>query len=64
MISDVFSLLESLGFGYQTRAIHAQFSSLLLSPQLFIQRIDGHHEVNKGLSCELILIDLTLDKKT
>ncbi|MBF7690425.1 hypothetical protein I2F30_11840, partial [Acinetobacter sp. SCC474] len=51
MISDVFSLLESLGFGYQTRAIHAQFSSPLLNPQLFIQRIDGHHEINKGLSC-------------
>ncbi|SDB82937.1 type VI secretion system Vgr family protein [Acinetobacter boissieri] len=58
MIFEVDNFLEKIGFGFQKRAIHAQFSSPILNPQLFIQRIDGHHEINKGLSCELICLSI------
>ncbi|GAB3050492.1 type VI secretion system Vgr family protein [Acinetobacter apis] len=53
---NIYNLLEKMGFGYQKRAIHAQFSDPILNPQLFIQRIDGNHEINKGVSCELICL--------
>ncbi|GAB3049867.1 type VI secretion system Vgr family protein [Acinetobacter apis] len=56
MTHDISTLLEKLGFGYQKRAIHAQFSVPFLDSQVFIQRIDGHHEINQGLICELICL--------
>lgn len=58
MQNNIFSILEKLGFGHQTRAINAKFSSPLLTSQVFIQRIDGHHEINKGLMCELICLSV------
>lgn len=56
MINNISTLLDKLGLGYQKRAIHAQFSSPMLDSQVFIQRIDGDHQINQGLVCKLICL--------
>ncbi len=65
MLNNIQSALESLGLSAQKRAIHVQFSNTALNAQLFLQRIDGEHALNKGLTAELICLstDATIPLK-
>jgi len=56
MLSSIFQALDNLGITSQKRAIHAQFSNPALNSQVFLQRIDGQHTLNEGLSAELICL--------
>lgn len=56
MLDNIFGILDKLGFGTQKRAISAQFSNSQLNSQIMLQRIDGYHGINKGLSAELICL--------
>lgn len=65
MLNNIQSALERLGLSAQKRAIHVQFSNSALNAQLFLQRIDGEHALNKGLTAELICLstDATIPLK-
>ena len=54
MLSNIFSALEKLGLGSQKRALHINFSNAALNAEVFLQRIDGQHQLNGGLKAELI----------
>jgi len=56
MLDNIFGILDKLGFGTQKRAISAQFSNSQLNSQIMLQRIDGYHGINEGLSAELICL--------
>nr|WP_312322243.1 type VI secretion system Vgr family protein [Acinetobacter oleivorans] len=56
MLNNIFSILEKIGFGAQKRAISIQFSNTELNSQIMLQRIDGYHGINDGLSAELICL--------
>lgn len=56
MPNNILSILDSLGFGTQKRAIRVQFSNLELNSQIMLQRIDGYQGINEGLSVELICL--------
>ncbi|WP_423753102.1 hypothetical protein, partial [Acinetobacter gyllenbergii] len=45
MLANIFQALESLGLTAQKRAIHIQFSNQDLNTQVFLQRIDGQHQL-------------------
>ncbi|EPL1891977.1 type VI secretion system Vgr family protein, partial [Acinetobacter baumannii] len=51
-----FGILEKIGFGAQKRAINVRFSNAELNSQIMLQRIDGYHGINDGLSAELICL--------
>ena len=56
MAINIYSALEQLGLTAQKRAIHVQFSNISLNDQVFLQRIDGTHELNSGVSLQLICL--------
>ena len=56
MLNNIFGILDKLGFNQQKRAISIQFSNQELNHHIMLQRIDGYHAVNDGLSVELICI--------
>lgn len=56
MLDNIFGILDKLGFGKQKRAISAQFSNAQLNSQIMLQRIDGFHGINEGMSAELICL--------
>ena len=56
MPKPIHMLLEQLGLKLQHRALHLQFSSPPLNQQVFIQRIEGQHQINHGLQAELICL--------
>ncbi|KQX03684.1 type VI secretion system protein [Acinetobacter sp. Root1280] len=56
MLDNIFGILDKLGLGTQKRAINAQFSNSQLNSQIMLQRIDGFHGINEGLSAELICL--------
>jgi len=56
MLNNIFGILEKIGFGAQKRAITIQFSNTELNSQVMLQRIDGYHCINDGLSAELICL--------
>ncbi|EXB26603.1 type VI secretion system Vgr family protein [Acinetobacter sp. 'aerobic (ED)'] len=56
MLNNIFSVLDKFGFGAQKRAISIQFSNAALNTQIMLQRIDGFHAINEGLSAELICL--------
>lgn len=56
MLNNIADVLDRLGFGPQKRAISIQFSNGSLNSQIFIQRIDGDHAINQGLSAEIICL--------
>ncbi|MCX5467281.1 type VI secretion system Vgr family protein [Acinetobacter nematophilus] len=58
MLNNIFTVLDQLGFGTQKRAISVHFSNSELSSQVMLQRIDGYHALNEGLSVELICISM------
>jgi len=49
MSNNIYAALEQLGLSAQKRAIHVQFSNSALSQQVFLQRIDGIHQINEGV---------------
>jgi type VI secretion system secreted protein VgrG len=56
MFNNIFQALDSLGLTAQKRAIHIQFSNQKLNTQIFLQRIDGQHQLNQGFKAELICL--------
>lgn len=56
MFNNILSALDKLGFGVQNRAISVQFSNAELNNQVMLQRIEGQHGINDGLSAELICL--------
>ena len=58
MLNNISIFLDKFGFGTQKRAMSVQFSNLELNSQIMLQRIDGYHAVNEGLSAELICLSL------
>lgn len=56
MLDSIFGILDQFGFGTQKRAISVQFSNSELNPQIMLQRIDGSHVINEGLSAGLICL--------
>lgn len=56
MLNNIFQALESLGLTAQKRAIHAQFSNSSLNSQVFLQRIDGLHQLNHGIDLQLLCL--------
>lgn len=56
MLHDIQAILQKLGLTAQKRAIHIQFSNSGLNSQVFLQRIDGQHTLNEGLTAELICL--------
>ncbi|MGB5886361.1 MAG: hypothetical protein WBG77_06430, partial [Acinetobacter venetianus] len=65
MLNNIFRALDQLGITPQKRAIHIQFSNPILNTQVFLQRIDGQHEINQGIRAELICLstDATIPLK-
>ncbi|ENU29690.1 hypothetical protein F991_02177 [Acinetobacter sp. CIP-A165] len=56
MFKTIFSALEQLGLTAQKRAIHIQFSNPALANQVFLQRIEGTHSLNGGITAALICL--------
>lgn len=56
MLFNIFNVLEKIGLNAQKRIIHVQFSNELLNKQIFLQRIQGQHQLNVGLEAELICL--------
>ncbi|MGB5885596.1 MAG: type VI secretion system Vgr family protein [Acinetobacter venetianus] len=65
MFKTIYAALEQLGLTAQKRAIHIQFSNPALANQVFLQRIEGTHCLNDGVSAELICLstDATIPLK-
>ncbi|ENW81802.1 hypothetical protein F909_01486 [Acinetobacter sp. ANC 3929] len=61
MSNNIFQALESLGLTAQKRAIHAQFSNSSLNSQVFLQRIDGLHQLNHGIDLQLLCLSTSAD---
>ncbi|MBE2164418.1 type VI secretion system tip protein VgrG [Acinetobacter oleivorans] len=56
MLFNIFNVLEKIGLNAQKRAIHVQFSNELLNNQIFLQRIEGQHQLNGEIEAELICL--------
>lgn len=56
MLNNIYSALEQLGLAAQKRALHVQFSNSSLNDQVFLQRVDGTHELNVGVHLQLICL--------
>ncbi|WP_168405032.1 hypothetical protein, partial [Acinetobacter indicus] len=52
----IHTALEQAGLSPQKRALHIQFSQPALNTDVFLQRIDGKHQLNDGLHAELICL--------
>jgi type VI secretion system secreted protein VgrG len=61
MLNNIYSALEQVGLTAQKRAIHAFFSNTDLNQQVFLQRIDGRHEINQGIHLKLICLSTQND---
>jgi type VI secretion system secreted protein VgrG len=56
LVNSIYKRLDQLGLNAQKRALHIQFSNTDLNNQVFLQRIDGQHGLNQGVSVELICL--------
>ena len=61
MLNNIYSVLEHLGLTAQKRGIHVIFSNTALNHQVFLQRIDGAHELNKGIHLQLICLSTSMN---
>ncbi|QHI20042.1 type VI secretion system Vgr family protein [Acinetobacter haemolyticus] len=52
----IYAALEQLGLTAQKRAIHIQFANPSLNQQVFLQKIQGQHAINQGMTAELICL--------
>ncbi|WP_418654956.1 hypothetical protein, partial [Acinetobacter bereziniae] len=50
LVNSIYKVLDQLGLTAQKRALHIQFSNPDLTAQVFLQRIDGQHAINQGVS--------------
>lgn len=55
-LNNIEYLLEKIGLTTQKRALHIHFSNQNLNTQMFLQRIDGQHQLNAGFKAELICL--------
>lgn len=55
-LNNIEYLLEKIGLTTQKRALHIQFSNPNLNTKVFLQRIDGQHQLNAGFKAELICL--------
>ncbi|MCX5467001.1 hypothetical protein [Acinetobacter nematophilus] len=53
MFNNIFTFFDRLRYTTQKRAIRVQFSNSQLNAQVMLQRIDGYHAINAGLSFAL-----------
>ncbi|WP_217487716.1 type VI secretion system Vgr family protein [Acinetobacter oleivorans] len=56
MLSHIHRILEDLGISSQKRVLHVQFSNPSLNTQVFLQSIEGQHQLNEGLTAELFCL--------
>jgi type VI secretion system secreted protein VgrG len=56
MFNNIHFTLKKLGLPVQKRVIHAHFSNSVLNDQVFLQRIDGTHQINEGVRLQLICL--------
>ncbi len=56
MLKNIFQALETLGLNAQKRAIHAQFSNSSLNDQVFLQYVEGTHQLNQGIELQLLCL--------
>ncbi|MFW1801963.1 type VI secretion system Vgr family protein [Acinetobacter nematophilus] len=56
LVNSIYKVLDQLGLTAQKRALHISFSNPDLTAQVFLQRIDGQHAINQGVSVELICL--------
>ncbi|MCU4390622.1 type VI secretion system tip protein VgrG [Acinetobacter courvalinii] len=56
MLKNIFQALETLGLNAQKRAIHAQFSNSSLNDQVFLQYVEGTHQLNQGIELQLVCL--------
>ena len=54
MSFNISNLLEKMGLSAQKRAIYLQFNQDILNQQIFLQYIEGQHQLNVGLQAKLI----------
>ncbi|AMW78310.1 type VI secretion system protein [Acinetobacter sp. TGL-Y2] len=65
MAINIYDALEQFGLTAQKRAIHVQFSNSALNDKVYLQRIDGTHQLNDGVHLQLICLatDATISLK-
>ena len=56
MLKNIHAMVESFGLSVQKRALHIHFSNEALNSEVFIQRIEGQHQINQGLRVEIICL--------
>ncbi|AYO55763.1 type VI secretion system Vgr family protein [Acinetobacter wuhouensis] len=56
LVNSIHKILDQLGLTAQKRAIHIQFTNTDLNQHVYLQRIDGQHALNQGVSAELICL--------
>lgn len=56
MLNHIYAAFEQLGFTTHKRVLHIQFANALLNQQVYLQRIDGTHGLNQGLTASLICL--------
>lgn len=56
MLNNIFGIFWKNRIWRSKRAISIQFSNTELNSQIMLQRIDGYHGINDGLSAELICL--------
>ncbi|QXZ26393.1 type VI secretion system Vgr family protein [Acinetobacter haemolyticus] len=56
MFKTIYAALEQLGLTAQKRAIQIQFANPSLNQQVFLQKIQGQHAINQGMTAELICL--------
>jgi len=56
MLSHIHRILEDLGINSQKRVLHIQFSNSSLNTQVFLQSIEGQHQLNEGLAADLFCL--------
>jgi len=56
MLSHIHTILEDLGISSQKRVLHVQFSNPSLNTQVFLQSIEGQHQLNEGLTADLFCL--------
>ncbi|MCU4528704.1 type VI secretion system Vgr family protein [Acinetobacter sp. P1(2023)] len=56
MLSHIYRILEDLGISSQKRVLHVQFSNPSLNTQVFLQSIEGQHQLNEGLTADLFCL--------
>ncbi|MCZ1177108.1 type VI secretion system Vgr family protein [Acinetobacter pittii] len=56
MLSHIHRILENLGISSQKRVLHVQFSNPSLNTQVFLQSIEGQHQLNEGLTADLFCL--------